>query len=175
MSLEEKWQKAAKETRIIRSRLQRLSNTEATTLSYIFLAPSLVNTGDTVVRTGKIIVDKPAIILPKNLPQFFGFDFQDELGVNDDSVRSFLIIRGIQYPSLKYQNEISTIDVFEGNVDSAIAHFGNDLERKEDIETALLVGNTEAWQLSLLIYVSVLIQRSLPKDLDNLFDQFKDF
>ena len=56
MNIEDLWQKAIHETRVIRPRLKSLSINSATELPYIFLAESLVNRGDTVVRKGKISV-----------------------------------------------------------------------------------------------------------------------
>ncbi len=173
MDLEEKWQRVVKETKIIRACLTGLSSIHSTTLPYVFLGSSLVNEGDTVVRTGKITVDRPMIVLPKNLPQFKGFELQDDLGVNEDFFRSFLLIRGISFPSLKYQHESSTLDVFEGDVNQAISFHGNLLERKEDINTGLLVGPADAWQISVLVYVSILMQNSVPKDLESFLEDFQ--
>lgn len=171
--MEEKWNRVLKETKIIRHRLPFLSSSDLTELNYIFLGASLVNPGDTVVREGKILVDKPMILLPKHFPQFQDFDLDEELGVNEDFFRSFLLIRGIRFPSLKYKHEVSTVDVFESDVDEAASHFGNLLERKEDIETGLVVGPTDAWQFSILLYINMLMQSSVERNINDLFDDFR--
>jgi len=64
MGIHESWEKALKMTEIVRPRVQPLATFEATQIPYIFLAESLVNHGDTVIRKGEITIDKPSIILP---------------------------------------------------------------------------------------------------------------
>jgi len=109
MDLNELWQKALKKTEIVRPRLKGLSSTAATTLPYLFLAESSVNMGDTVVRQGEVVVEKPTIILPHHLPQFEGFDFEKGMHYSDDTVLNFLLIRGVNFPSLKYNNQTAVV------------------------------------------------------------------
>ena len=174
MDLEEKWNKALAQTEIVRFRVSYLSTFDTTTIPYIFLAESTVNLGDTLVRQGKILIHKPAIILPEEMPQFEGFEFEKEYQVNADMVRMFLLVRGISFPSLKYEHEVSKLDIYEGRLDKAKAHFKQELERTENVQTGLIVGSEDTWQLSLLIYVGLLIGKSLPSDLRRLWEKFKD-
>ncbi|MFH1678419.1 MAG: hypothetical protein ABH914_02235, partial [Candidatus Omnitrophota bacterium] len=110
MDLEENWDRALAETKIIRFRIPYLSTFDTSGIPYIFLAQSTINLGDTVVRRGKILVHQPAIILPEDIPQFEGFEFQKAYQISPDMVRMFLMVRGISFPSLKYQHEISKLD-----------------------------------------------------------------
>jgi hypothetical protein len=174
MDLEEKWNKAIKCTEIIRSRVAYLSTFEATTIPYIFLAESTINLGDTVVRQGKIVVHKPAIVLPEDTPQFEGFEFEKDYKVNADMVRMFLFVRGVSFPSLKYEHEVSRLDIREGPLEKAKEYFKHELERTEDVQTGLILGSEDTWQFSLLIYVGLLIGKSLPSDLRKLLEKFKD-
>ena len=86
MDIQELWDKARKRTEILRMRLQDLSASEATTVPYLFLAESSVNPGDTVVRKGHVVIQRPAIVLPNFSPQFDGFGFESDLHVSDDAV-----------------------------------------------------------------------------------------
>ena len=174
MDLEEKWNKALAQTEIIRLRISYLSTFETTTIPYIFLAESVVNLGDTLVRQGKILVHKPAIILPEDMPQFEGFEFEKDFKVNADMVRMFLLVRGISFPSLKYEHEISKLDIREGPLEKVKRYFKQELERTEDVQTGLIVGPQDTWQFSLFIYVGLLIGKSLPSDLRKLWEKFKD-
>lgn len=174
MNLEEKWNKALAETEIIRFRISYLSTFEPTAIPYIFLAESAINLGDTVVRRGKVLVHRPAIILPEDMPQFEGFEFEKDYQVNADMVRMFLLVRGISFPSLKYEHEISKLDIYEGPLEKAKAYFKQEQERTEDVETGLIIGPEDCWQFSLLIYVGLLISKSLPSDLRRLWERFKD-
>ncbi len=173
MDLEERWNKAVKKTEIIRSRLGKLLTFEDTGLPYIFLAESSVNIGDTVVRRGKILAHKPLIVLPRNFPQFDGFDFEKDYHVNDDVVRTLLLMRGITFPSLKYSNEISTVEVHEQSLEKAKKYFSLGLEKKEDVQCGLIIGSEDAWQFSILIYVDILMTKSASNDINKLLDDFK--
>ena len=102
MDIQEAWQKALKQTEIVRPRVEPLSRTAATELPYIFLAESAVNRGDTVVRTGAITVEKPSIILPSNLPHFEGFEEDEKSSWKENAVMQFFLVRGVRFPSLKY-------------------------------------------------------------------------
>ncbi len=173
MNLEEKWKKAVSKTEIIRARMTNLLTFESTVLSYVFLAESIVNPGDTVVRKGKIVAEKPLLLLPENFPQFEGFDFKKDLKANDNSVRTLFIMRGISFPSLKYQNVTSAIDISEGSLAKAIKESKEKLEKKEDLTTGLLIGPEDCWQLSLLLYIATLVSKSASSDIQKLLDKFK--
>lgn len=173
MDIDEVWNRALRETEILRSRISGLANLEATRLNYLFLAESMVNIGDTVVRRGDILVRKPLIFLPRYHPLFEGFEFKKDYGLDDDSVTTFLLMRGVQFPSLKYSHEAHRLDIFEGSLKEAIRQFKDQLERQEDIQTGLVVGPEDSWQFSLLIYVATLIERSAPEDVRQFLEQLR--
>ncbi len=168
MNLEELFERAKAETEILRQRVSFLESIENTTLNYIFLAESSVNMGDTIVRKGKILVHKPLIILPREFPIFSGFEFD-----NEGMITSFLLMRGVSFPSLKYNNITSSIEVYEGSLSKAINDFVERLTREEDIYTGLIKGLEDTWQFSLLFYVTNLMARSAPRDIKKVLDDFR--
>jgi len=121
MDIEQLWEKAKERTEVVRGRAKGLSTFSDTTVPYIFLAESAVNEGDTVVRKGKIIVDKPMIILPQDLPVFEGFDFEKELRLGQDLVQTFFLMRGLKFPSLRYNNTVYELEVEELALSKIIA------------------------------------------------------
>ena len=127
MDIQELWDKARQHTEIVRLRLQDLATFEATIVPYVFLAESSLNQGDTVVRRGQVVIERPSIVLPNFSPQFEGFDFEKDLRVNDDAVATFLLVRGIQFPSLKYRHQISSLDLMEQPLQKAIEHWQHQL------------------------------------------------
>lgn len=171
MDLEQLWDKALKQTEIIRTRAQDLATFEATALPYVFLAESALNAGDTVVRRGQVLVERPSLILPS--AQFDGFAFQAEWSLSEDAVLNFLLLRGVKFPSMRYHHELSSLDLREGSLQSAITHFTDQLARAEDIHTGLVTGPEEAWQFSVLILVGSLMIRSAEGDLRRLFDAWR--
>ncbi|MCG3175710.1 MAG: hypothetical protein MOGMAGMI_00643 [Candidatus Omnitrophica bacterium] len=165
------WQKAVDTTRLLRPRIQPLRTFESTKVPYIFLAPSSVNRGDTVVRKGEVVVEKPSIVLPMGLPQFEGFELEEGMALNEDLFKSFLLVRGVKLPSMKYHNTTGTLEVRDGSLDSAIAHYRNHLGRSEDTHTGLLAGEEDVWPLAVLILVCQQVARSAPGDLKNLLEE----
>lgn len=173
MSLENKWEKALNNTEIKRQRLQSLHTFKTTELHYILLGESTVNLGDTVVRKGKISVDKPMLVLPHNYPQFKGFDFKQGMETNSEDVRTFLLMRGIKFPSLEYNNELYSLDIIEKPLQETLKEYLNKLERKEDVKTGLLAGPEDCWQFSLIIYVATLIVKSTGPDMKNIIEKIR--
>ncbi len=173
MDLHDKWEKALKKTEILRLHASTLFTFKPTELPYIFLGESAVNIGDTVARKGKVLVHQPSIFLPPDFPQFEGFEFEEDYQADEDAVRTFLLVRGVSFPSLKYTNEISTIDIHENSLSKAIDHFSHQLEMKEDIYTALIVGPEDCWQFSVLIFVCAMVTKSAPGDLKKFLEDLR--
>ncbi|MFC1708664.1 hypothetical protein ACFL2J_01195 [Candidatus Omnitrophota bacterium] len=173
MDIQDGWEKALKKTEIIRTRVQGLCAHTATNLPYIFLSESSINTGDTVVRKGEIVVDKPALVLPSASPQFEGFDFDKELHINEGMLTNFLLVRGVTFPSLSYNNKTYSLDIYEGGLKKAIQHNLDKLQRQEDVHTGLIMGLEDCWQFSILIFICTQVAKSAETDVKKLLDELK--
>lgn len=173
MDIQERWEKALRKTEIIRPRVQELLTFSPTDLPYVFLSESTINVGDTVVRNGSVLVEKPSLILPLGLPHFEGFDFEKEPGIDETMLANFLLVRGIKFPSLKYNNKTHLLDIFEDRLKKAIEHYHDKLQREENVSTGLIVGPEECWQFSVLIFVCTQVTRSADGDVKRLLDEFK--
>ncbi len=167
------WEKALKHTEIIRPRVKGLPTFKATILPYIFLSPSDVDHRDTVVRKGQVIIRRPALILPPHVPIFEGFDFDSDSDQQEQNIINFLLVRGVQMPSLKYNNKTAALDIFEGDLDKAIEHHHQALQRAEDVQAGLLTGPQDCWQFSILIYICSQIARNAESDIKNLLAEYK--
>ena len=173
MDIGKLWEKAQGKTEVVRGRVKSLATFQSTRVPYIFLAESAVNEGNTVVRKGKIVVEKPLIFLPENMPQFEGFDFEEALDIDEESVKIFFLMRGIRFPSLKYNNAVDLLDLDEDSLGRAVEKYRKNLERQENVNTVLIVGPEDCWQFSLLLYVSSLVGRCARNDITNLFDKYQ--
>jgi hypothetical protein len=173
MDIEALWNKARRETEIIRLRVRDLETFQATRVSYIFLAESSVNTGDTVVRRGDMLIEKPSLHLPHFSPLFEGIKFDPELHLNGENLATFLLMRGVRMPSLRYCNREASLDVVEGSLSKAIERFHQELLRAEDTTTGLVVGPEEAWQFSLVLFIGALVIRSADGDIRRILDKWR--
>lgn len=172
MDLQGYWEKALKLTEVVRPRVQPLAVDASTQLPYVFLAESAVNAGDTVVRKGEITVEKPSIILPSDQPQLEGFEAEDKNAWNVQGMINFLMIRGIRFPSMKYNNKIHELDLYEGRLKQAEDHFLKQLQLKENISTGLVIGPEDCWQFSVLIFVATQAGRQAESDMRRLLEDY---
>jgi hypothetical protein len=173
MNIQDGWEKALKKTKIIRPRTQDLQTFSDTTLPYIFLAEAVVNRGDTIVRQGEVVVEKPALVLPYNLPQFDGFDFEKEFEMGSDMVINFFLVRGVIFPSMRYNNKTQSLNIYDGHIEKAITYYSEILQRKEDVHSGLVVGPEDCWQFSVLIFICGQIARSANSDIRRLLERFR--
>ena len=170
---EEMWGRALRHTEIIRSRVQALSMMGDTQVPYVLLSESTINLGDTVVRKGEVLVQKPSLYIPPNNPQFQGFEFDRENDPFDEtSFINFLIVRGISIPSLRYDNKTSSMDIFEGKLSEAVKHYERTLQFQEDVRTGLMAGPEDCWQFSVLIFICAQIIRNADQDIRRLLDEY---
>ena len=171
MDIQQLWDLAQEKTEVVRGRVKALATFEATTVPYVFMAESSVNVGHTVIRKGKIVVEKPMIVLPDNMPQFEGFEFEEELDVEQDVVQMFFFMRGIRFPSMKYNNALEQIEVEESSLARQVDKARKKLEKAENVSTALILGPEECWQFSVLFYMAALVGRCARTDIMNLMDR----
>lgn len=174
MDVHASWERALKETEIIRARIMGLQTFHETEVPYIHLSPSSINVGDTVVRRGQVLVHKPTLILPPHIPQFEGFEFANEMNSFDEEViLNFLLVRGVSLPSLKYNNTVHQLDLFEGNMQDAVSFYGNRLQREENTTTGLLTGPEDVWPFSLLIFICAQVAKNSSTDIRRLLDEYR--
>jgi hypothetical protein len=172
MDFYEIWNKVLGETEIVRPRVQPLLTFADTVVPYIFLTESSVNHRDTLARNGEVIVQRPSLVLPPNIPQFEGFEFENDQ-TQADNMMNFLLIRGIQVPSLRYNNKTASLQIYEGNLKSAVDFYRDKLEQQENVHTGLILGPADGWQFSVLIYLCTQIVRNASRDLAQLMAEYR--
>lgn len=170
MNIQDGWEKALKNTEIIRPRVHPLETFAVTHLPYIFLSQSESQTHSTVVRKGEVRVEKPSLLLPYGMPYFEGFDFEKEMRINEDFLASFFLMRGVTFPSLKFNNTIDSSQIFEGGLSEAVKHHLGSLQQNENVHTGLITGPADCWQFSVLIFIGSQVTRSAEGDFKKIFN-----
>ncbi|NQT32343.1 MAG: hypothetical protein HQ594_01560 [Candidatus Omnitrophica bacterium] len=174
MDIEQLWAKAQEKTEVIRGRVKGLPTFEHARVPYIFLTESAVNEGHTVIREGKVIIEKPMILLPEDLPQFDGFDIEEDLEIEQGTLQTFFLMRGVRFPSLKYNHTTTKLDLNDRSLSRNVADFKKTLEQKENVNTALIIGPEDCWQFSILLYMAALVGRCMKSDIMNIIDKLRD-
>ena len=86
-------------------------------------------------------------------------------------VTNFLFVRGVRFPSYKYNNMVESLDLVEGSLKKAEDRFRGKLQKKEDVHTGLIMGPEDCWQFSVLIYICNTVARSTDRDIKNILDE----
>ncbi len=173
IDIDKKWQEALRKTKIVRSKYGKLETFKKTVVPYVLISKSLVNKDTTVVREGKVEVSPVMIHLPSGNFEFYGFDFKETTNYSDEIIKSFLLIRGVQLPSMKYSNTQVKLEVFDKPIEEVVKEYKELLLRKEDIDTGIIISIPDIWQFSLIIYLANLVAKSIDNDIKNIFDFLK--
>ncbi len=173
IDIDKKWQEALRKTKIVRSKYGKLETFKKTVVPYVLISKSLVNKDTTVVREGKVEVSPVMIHLPSGNFEFYGFDFKETTDYSDEIIKSFLLIRGVQLPSMKYSNTQVKLEVFDKPIEEVVKEYKELLLRKEDIDTGIIISIPDIWQFSLIIYLANLVAKSIDNDIKNIFDFLK--
>ena len=174
MDIEQLWEKAQKKTEIVRGRVKSLPTFKNTKVPYIFFAESALNEGHTIIRKGEVLVERPMILLPEDLPQFDGFDLEEDMDIEQGTLQMFFLMRGIRLPSLKYNNTTYKLDLVEKSLAATVTKYKKKMEKKENVTTALILGPEDCWQFSLFLYMARLVGRCVRNDMINFIDRFNE-
>ncbi len=88
-------------------------------------------------------------------------------------VTNFLLVRGITFPSMKYNNETHSLKIYDGHIEKAIEYYSDMLQRKEDVHSGLIVGPEDCWQFSVLIFICTQVAKSASSDIRKFLDEFR--
>ena len=158
-------------TAIIKRRRTSLYTFGVTRLPYIFVAKSEIDPHDTVVREGRVMVEKPHILIPGYHPLFEGFDLEGETPLSGEDIKYILMARRIVMPSLRYINTAGGLAVDQVSLDVKVSDVCNRLEGRNDTQTGVIRGEDRFFPFPLLIYVSEMIQRSAGDNLSEYLER----
>lgn len=173
MDFERNWETALKTTEIVRARIKPLSTYGTTQLPYVFLCEALSDPKSTLVRKGKIEVEKPSLLLPSNTPQFEGFELGEKLKADVDSLMNFMLVRGVRFPSMKFSNVSDDISLHDGRLSEAIRYHQDLLQKEENLSAGLVVGKESCWQFSILIFAGSQMIKSADGDIKRLLEDYR--
>lgn len=156
--------RAIAKTRILRLPKQVLTTFGTTNFHYYVLTtPTYLSSEEdgeeTAVREGRVIAERPRIITPYYLSCTEGFS---------SSARRYLDIMVEKYgpnaPGLfySYRNEPKGLSVVSKNLELVAQEIGAEADSRGDLLTAIIGGEDELWDVSLLKFIFEMTRRSLP-------------
>ncbi|MDA1189853.1 MAG: hypothetical protein O2854_09315 [Chloroflexi bacterium] len=157
------WIQAVERTWIARFPKQMLATFGTTNLNYFVVTEPAYRDfqpekQEGVVRIGKVVAQKPAVVTPTYALNLQGFS---------DEARDYMQQMAQEYGSnspgilYQYKNEAQRIDILSGEAREIARRIGKDLdERKEDL-SVVIVGVDELWDVALMKFIYEFTSSSL--------------
>ena len=155
METEQEWRRAVEQTWVVRFPRQNLATFGATNVAYYIVTEPIYqeldpNKQEGVVRTGRVIAERPTVVTPTYAMNLQGFSSEAYEYFNDLARQSGPNTPGILY---QYKNEAGKMDIVSGSA-SEIAHrIRDDLDRRKEDLSVVMVGVDELWDVALLKFI----------------------
>ena len=147
--------KALEKTWVVRIPKQHLATFGITNINYYVLTCPVYQdeyskNPETVIRTGKVIAEKPSVITPTYALNLLGFSsdayeyfkhIANEYGPNQ---------AGILY---QYRNESKNMEIVTGMPQDIASNISKDLDSKNENMSVVMVGVDELWDVALLKFI----------------------
>ena len=155
MDIEQQWRRAIEQTWVVRFPKQHLATFGSTNIAYYVVTEPIYQELDPgkqegVVRTGRVIAERPAVVTPTYAMNLQGFSPEAY-----DYFRNMARQVGPNSPGILYQykNEAGNLEIVDG-VTAEIAHkIGADLDRRQEDMSMVMVGVDELWDVALLKFI----------------------
>ena len=162
------WMKALEQTWVVRYPKQSLSTFGATNFGYHVVTEPVyteLTSGEPegVVRTGRVVAQRPAIVTPYYALNLEGFSSEayeylthlaETYGPNSP---------GIMY---QYRNEPSNTDIVGGDPTEIAKKIGDDLDKRSENLAVVMVGVDELWDVALLKFMYEITSSSAGQNVD---------
>jgi hypothetical protein len=153
---------AVRHTEILRAPKQSLYTFGTTNIYYYLLTCPVYTkpteeTGETVIREGRVIAQKPRIVTPYYLAHLEGFSpearryfeaLMNQYGQN---------VAGLFYT---YKNEPKELNIVSDNLLSVVDKLNAEIDKRGEHLAAIIKGEDQLWDVSLLKFIFELTRRS---------------
>ncbi|MQG18912.1 MAG: hypothetical protein FI687_03975 [SAR202 cluster bacterium] len=167
MEKNHQFNRAIEHSLIVRFPKQRLATFGSTNIKYYVLTEPVYQENDskekeTVIRTGRVIAEKPKIITPHYAMNLEGFSqdayqyFNDVIGQNEGNNP------GILY---SYKNEIGETNIVHGFTNEVADRITNDLNKKQEEMSVVIIGQDSLWDISILKFIYEFTASSISENL----------
>lgn len=163
MQDEQRIRYAVERTQVARMPEQTLATFGLTTIDYFMLTEPVYSEimdseGETVVRQGKVIAEKPKIVTPYYLMNLFeGFEHGQEYA-------HFMMREygpheaGLLY---RYRNEPSEMSIVSSPIQAVVENINRRIDDERNNLAAIIIGVDELWDVSLMKFIHDITYNSL--------------
>ena len=149
------WMRAVERTWVVRYPKQTLATFGTTNISYYVVTEPIYSeltpaATEGVVRKGRVIAEKPAIVTPTYAMNLEGFSPEAY-----EYMRHAAMAYGPNHPGIlyRYENRAENFDIVSGEASEIAHHISDDLEQRKDNLSVVMVGVDEWWDVALLKFI----------------------
>jgi hypothetical protein len=166
---EQQIMRAVMGTEIVRLPTNRLATFGTTNIHYYLVTePAYAEpgqSGESVVREGKVVSERPRIVTPYYLARLEGFGTDARKYFEMLKSESGADSAGIFYA---YRNELEQTNIVADKPVNVVGRLADEIDRSRDPLTTLLRGMDELWDVSLLKFIYELTRQSLSGNLQEM-------
>lgn len=163
---------AARHTEILRAPKQSLYTFGITNIFYYLVTEpaysELIETGnvaETVIREGRVTAQRPKLVTPYYLSRLEGFSSEARRYFEALLERYGVNTAGLLYT---YNNEPKELSIVSDNLPSVVDKLNAEIDQRGDPMTAIIKGEDELWDISILKFIFELTTSSLPDNIGQM-------
>jgi hypothetical protein len=158
---------AARHTQIVRHPRQHLATFGITNVYYYLVTEPTYSeithdTNETVIREGRVIAERPKLVTPYYLTHLEGFSYDAR-----QYLEKLMIMHGPNAPGLyySYKNEPKELNIVSDNWQLVVEKLNDEIDKKGDPLAAIIKGQDDLWDVSLLKFIYEITSRSVQSNL----------
>ena len=167
---EREWRRAIEQTWVARFPKQHLATFGSTNIAYYVVTEPIYlemqeSKKEGVVRTGRVIAERPAIVTPTYAMNLQGFSPEAY-----EYFRHVAQETGPQSPGILYQykNEAGNTEIVSGVPSEIANNISDDLDKRSEDLSVVMVGVDELWDVALLKFIYEFTSSSISGNLQDL-------
>jgi hypothetical protein len=168
MEIDERILEAVEETSVIRPPKRHLSTFGATNIYYYLLTePAYAEfdstNGETVIREGRVIAERPRVVTPFYLTRLDGF--------GSDARKYFQMLletHGPDAPGIyyAYKNEPKEMNIVSDSLTAVVEKLNVQIDSRGDPMTSIIKGKDELWDVSLMKFIYEITKHSVQDNIN---------
>ena len=151
------WRRAVEQTWVVRFPKQNLATFGATNIAYYVVTEPIYqeldqnqNKREGVVRTGRVLAQRPSVVTPTYAMSLQGF--------SPEAYEYFSHLARLSGPNspgiiYQYKNEAGNMEIVSGSPSEIAHNIGDDLDRRKEHLSVVMVGVDELWDVALLKFI----------------------
>ena len=158
---------AARHTQIVRHPRQHLATFGITNVYYYLVTEPIYSeithdTNETVIREGRVIAERPKLVTPYYLTHLEGFSYDAR-----QYLEKLMMMHGPNAPGLfyTYKNEPKGLNIVSDGWQVVVEKLNDEIDKKGDPLAAIIKGQDDLWDVSLLKFIYEITSRSVQSNL----------